>query len=105
MNQLPHWARKPKHKKEVIATSRGWEVKGTGEVLTSVRGLDEKLKELFSDVDTLKKEVTVSEPKTKEPEAAPVVKEEEKEPEPEEAPKKPAKRRGRPPKKKPEDTE
>lgn len=44
--RLPNWAKKPKHKKEVIATERGWVVKETGEVLSSIRGLDTRLKSL-----------------------------------------------------------
>jgi hypothetical protein len=43
---LPQWARKPSHKQTVIATSKGWVVKETGEVLKLVRDLDERLKNL-----------------------------------------------------------
>lgn len=39
----PFWTRKPKHKKEVIASDNGWIVKETGEILKSVKGLKEKL--------------------------------------------------------------
>lgn len=39
----PFWARKPKHKKEVIASDNGWMVKETSEILKSVKGLKEKL--------------------------------------------------------------
>lgn len=96
MNRLPHWARKPEHSKKVIATSRGWEVAHTGEVLTSVRGLDEKLAELFKEADELRSEVEQSQ-KTEEVKAT-----EEKVEEPKPTPK----RRGRPPKaKKTEDSE
>lgn len=37
--------RKPKHKELVVATSKGWEVERTGELLVRFRGLDQKLKE------------------------------------------------------------
>ena len=37
--------KKPIHKEEVIATARGWEVARTGEVLVSVKGLDQMLAE------------------------------------------------------------
>ena len=53
MRVLPIWAKKPKNKKEVIATSKGWVVKETGEVLSSHKGLDEKLKELFKEIEEL----------------------------------------------------
>lgn len=55
MSKLPIWARKPIHKKEVIATPIGWIVKDTGEVLKRVMDLDIKLKGLVTDeeVDTL----------------------------------------------------
>lgn len=46
MSNLPSWARKPKHKKEVVATSRGWMVKDTGEYLKLVKDLDSKLEAL-----------------------------------------------------------
>ena len=46
MSKLPVWARKPEHKKEVVATNRGWMVKETGEMLKLVKNLDERLKEL-----------------------------------------------------------
>lgn len=41
--------KKPKHKKEVIATDRGWEVEETGELLTS-------RKNLKTDLDALETE-------------------------------------------------
>lgn len=53
MSILPIWARKPKHKKEVVATKRGWEVKETGELLVSNRRLDEKLKALITEIQDL----------------------------------------------------
>lgn len=45
--------RKPKHKELVVATSKGWVVERTGELLVSIRGLDQKLKETLciDDVD------------------------------------------------------
>lgn len=46
MSTLPSWAQKPKHKKEVVATPRGWMVRETGEYLKLIRGLDERLKAL-----------------------------------------------------------
>lgn len=49
MSKLPIWARKPIHKKEVIATPIGWIVKETGEVLKRVIDLDQKLKSLEKD--------------------------------------------------------
>lgn len=101
MNQLPRWAIKPQHHKKVIPTSRGWEVEGTGEILTRVRGLDEKLKALFQEADDLRK--SVEEPaKTVEPSSEEKV--EPKTTSSEETPK-PRKRRGRPPKKKTADAE
>lgn len=45
MQSLPNWARKPYHKKEVVASPRGWIVKETGEVLKMVKDLDRKLKD------------------------------------------------------------
>lgn len=98
MRHLPLWAYKPKHTKTVIATSRGWEVKDTGEILTRVKGLDEKLKDLFSESDNLRKDVYSEEtPKEekKETEQPPAQEK------PVDTPAKPAKRRGRPPKNKP----
>lgn len=55
---LPNWAKKPKHKKEVVATEKGWVIKETGEVLSSIRGLDTRLKSLHS-VEQGKKEKPV----------------------------------------------
>ncbi len=109
MNRLPQWAQKPKHPKKVIATSRGWEVAHTGEVLTSVRGLDEKLAELFQETDTLRAEVEQpqkeEEVKATEGVEEPATSDETPDETKPEEPVKPRKRRGRPPKKKPEDTE
>lgn len=45
--KLPNWLRKPTHKKEVIATSKGWIVKDTGEILVSVKNLDKRIEEYF----------------------------------------------------------
>jgi len=42
--------RKPKHKEKVIATSQGWVVERTGEVLSRIRDLDKKI---LSTHDTL----------------------------------------------------
>ena len=47
---LPHWARKPNHKKEVVATPLGWMVKETGEYLKMVRNLDTRLRELNNEI-------------------------------------------------------
>lgn len=93
---LPQWARKPKHRKEVVATPRGWMVKETGEYLKLIKNLDERLKllkvELDQSLDALAvvetKDVEVEETAI-EAEDVVVVEEEEKE----ETPKK---RRGRP---------
>lgn len=45
--KIPMWLRKPSHKKEVVATEKGWVVKETGEVLTRVPGLPQKIAEYF----------------------------------------------------------
>lgn len=50
MSLLPLWAKKPKHKKAVVATSRGWEVASTGELLKSVKNLDAKLSVFLKEV-------------------------------------------------------
>lgn len=47
---LPHWARKPQHKKEVVATPLGWMVKETGEYLKLVKNLDQKLQSLSKEL-------------------------------------------------------
>lgn len=47
---LPQWARKPKHRKEVVATPRGWMVKETGEYLKLVTNLVERLEKLEADL-------------------------------------------------------
>ena len=44
-NKIPAWLRKPKHKKEVVASEKGWIVKDTGELLVRVPGLSKKLAE------------------------------------------------------------
>lgn len=44
MTKQIRWSIKPRHKKNVIATVKGWVVEETGEVLVSVRGLVDKLK-------------------------------------------------------------
>lgn len=41
--KFPAWLRKPKHKKEVVATSKGWVVKETNELLVRVPNLLNKL--------------------------------------------------------------
>jgi hypothetical protein len=45
--KIPMWLRKPQHKKEVVASSKGWIVKETGELLTRVPNLEQKLAEYF----------------------------------------------------------
>jgi uncharacterized membrane protein len=49
MSKLPVWARKPSHKKEVVATDRGWVVKETGEILRRVSDLPTKLRQLVDE--------------------------------------------------------
>ena len=44
--KLPHWAIKPKHKLEVIATEKGWVVKETNELLASIKDLKSRLEQL-----------------------------------------------------------
>lgn len=52
MSKLPIWARKPECKYgTVIATSRGWKVKETGEYLKLVKDLEERLKSLKVETD------------------------------------------------------
>jgi hypothetical protein len=53
MRKLPIWAKKPKSKKKVIATHKGWVVEDTGEVLKCLKGLDERLKALFEEIAEL----------------------------------------------------
>lgn len=72
MSKLPVWARKPDHKKEVVATSRGWMVKETGEMLKLVKNLDERLKDLHQEsleslnsIDKTEVEVTTTEQEQK----------------------------------------
>lgn len=43
MSIEPVWLRKPKHKELVVASSKGWIVASTGELLVSVKDLDKKL--------------------------------------------------------------
>jgi hypothetical protein len=64
--RIPSWLRKPTHKKEVVATEKGWVVKETGELLVSVRNLSTKLAEYFgvknveiTGITETKEEVTV----------------------------------------------
>ena len=61
MSKLPTWARKPDHKKTVIATERGWTVKETGEVLRLVSDLPSKLKQLFDEAREIESTVEVQE--------------------------------------------
>lgn len=42
---VPMWARKPSHKQKVVASKNGWIVESTGELLVSVKNLDQKLAE------------------------------------------------------------
>jgi hypothetical protein len=44
-SKSPAWLQKPRHKEVVVATSNGWVVERTGEVLVRVKNLDEKLRE------------------------------------------------------------
>jgi hypothetical protein len=56
--RLPFWAVKPKHKKTVIVTPKGWAVEETGELLVRVRDLDQKLAEYGIQVDFDEVELT-----------------------------------------------
>lgn len=67
MSLLPRWARKPSHKKEVVATSRGWEVKETGELLVSSRGLDARIKELQEEAKVAVEQISAKKEKPIEP--------------------------------------
>lgn len=109
MSYLPMWARKPRHKEEVVATSRGWMVKRTGEYLRMVRNLDQKLRLLHSQMGAAINSIVEDEPEpvvvVVEPEVTPepVVEPEVEatpepviEPEPEVEPEPAPKRRGRP---------
>lgn len=109
MALLPLWARKPKHKKTVVATQRGWEVESTGEILKRVPRLADRLLVLLQEmkevgeVSILTKEPVIEVEEvvdTQEPvvddvtiEEPAVVEEEEEKP----------KKRGRKPKPKPKD--
>jgi hypothetical protein len=66
MSLLPLWARKPKHKKVVVATQRGWEVESTGEVLRRVPKLAERLTAFLKEVEEVG-EVSIIEELTIEP--------------------------------------
>lgn len=46
----PSFLRKPKHKETVVATSQGWVVERTGEILVRVRDLDKKIFAHFGEV-------------------------------------------------------
>lgn len=61
MSELPVWARKPKHKKELVATDRGWEVKETGELLRSTKFLKSKLEALVDETKEVIEFTTPSE--------------------------------------------
>ena len=116
MSSLPTWARKPKHKKTVIATDRGWVVKDTGEVLKRVNDLPAKLKSLVDEVSEVVSvldtpveapEITSTEQKVEAVDTITktenITQSDSSEPEKQEAvvtEKPKAKRRGRPPKKK-----
>lgn len=67
MSELPVWARKPKHKKELVATERGWEVKETGELLRSTKFLKTRLEALVDEakeaVESLSEAPEKDEPK------------------------------------------
>jgi hypothetical protein len=39
----PNWLKKPKHRKEVVMSDKGWIVKDTGELLVSVPNMKAKL--------------------------------------------------------------
>ena len=47
---LPVWARKPKSKKELVATEKGWTINETGEVIRSCKNLDKRLLELKEEI-------------------------------------------------------
>lgn len=54
MNEkIPAWLRKPMHRKEVIATDKGWAVKDTGEILVRVSGLSAKIAAYFGTESTV----------------------------------------------------
>ena len=61
MSALPNWAKKPVHKKEVIPTNRGWVVKETGEILSSYKGLLDKLEALNVEISDFQTDVVVPE--------------------------------------------
>lgn len=65
-NKTPNWAVKPKHRKEVVATDKGWIVKDTGEMLLRVNGLLDKLKEFNGEKVEAPKQPEKQEPKVEE---------------------------------------
>ena len=94
MSTLPQWARKPNHKKEVIATNLGWTVESTGEVLKRVYNLTDKLEELLGEAkDAAQSIQDKSEPEVVDDETE---KETEKETEEKKEVEPPKKKRGRP---------
>lgn len=70
-DKVPAWLRKPVHKKEVVASDKGWVVKDTGELLVRVPNLITKIAEYFGTAPVLVKEPEV---KVDEPEIEPEVK-------------------------------
>lgn len=50
--RVPNWLRKPSHKKEVVATEKGWVVKETGELLVRVLNLPQRIAEYFGSAQT-----------------------------------------------------
>ena len=49
MSNMPNWLKKPRHRKHVIATDRGWVVEETGELLVSVVNMKQKMEKYFGD--------------------------------------------------------
>lgn len=45
--RTPAWLRKPEHKEPVVLTEKGWEVKSTGELLVSVKNLNDRFSDYF----------------------------------------------------------
>ena len=60
---LPKWLIKPNHSERVIATSRGWEVESTGEILVAVKDLDKRIEAY---VEELQKVIKVVKEATRE---------------------------------------
>lgn len=52
-NRAPAFLNKPIHKGTVVATARGWVVEETGELLVSVKNLDQKISEYLGSVIAL----------------------------------------------------